>query len=82
MTSAPPAPSMVSLPEPPVIVLADDEPVINSAEDSADPSTFSKLVTLAESPLVWSTLPRLIVPAARNTRVSVPVPPSIEVSEP
>ena len=82
MTSAPPAPSMVSLPEPPVIVLAEEEPVMVTAEDSAEASTFWKLVTLAESPLVWSALPRLTVAAALITSVLVPAPPSIEVSVP
>ena len=61
MTSAPPPPSMVSPPLPPVIVLADDEPVIVTAEESADASTFWKLVTVAESPMVTSVLPRLTV---------------------
>ena len=49
MTSAPPAPSMVSLPEPPVIVFAEDEPVIETAEDSAEALTFWKLATFVES---------------------------------
>src|SRR5450755_952438 len=55
MTSAPPPPSMVSLPEPVVMVLAPDEPVTIRAELSAEASTFSKLVTLTVSPVVWST---------------------------
>ena len=37
---------------PPVMVFAPVEPVIDSADDSAEASTFWKLVTLAESLLV------------------------------
>jgi len=82
MTSAPPPPSMVSLPLPPVMTLAPEEPVIDTAEDSAEASTFWKLVTLVVSPTVWSALARLTFAAARNTSVLVPVPPSIEFSVP
>ena len=73
---------MVSLPDPPVIVLADEVPVIDTANDNAEASTFWKLETAVESPVVWSALPRLMVAAAVIASVLVPVPPSIEVSVP
>ena len=82
MTSAPPPPSMVSLPDPLVIVFAAAVPVIETAEDSAEASTFWKLATAVESPVVWSALPRLTMAAVLITSVLVPVPPSIEVSVP
>ena len=82
MTSAPPAPSMVSPPEPPVIELADDEPASDTAADNAAASIFWKFVTLTASPEVTSALPRLTVTAACKVRVLVPVPPSIEASVP
>ena len=63
-------------------MLTPDEPVIDSAEDSADASTFWKLETPAVSPVVWSALARLTVAAARITSVLVPAPPSIEASVP
>ena len=52
IVSAPPAPSIVSLPLPPVMVFAPAEPVIEMPDDSADASTFWKLVTETASPLV------------------------------
>ena len=80
---------MVSLPEPLVIVLADDDPVTVRAELATDASTFSKLVMLTVSPVVWSEpavtekLIAVMPPVAASTRVSsVPAPPSIEVSVP
>ena len=41
---------MVSLPDPLVIVFAAAVPVIETAEDSAEASTFWKLATAVESP--------------------------------
>ena len=81
MTSAPPPPSIVSLPEPPVIRFALDVPVMDTADVSAEASTFWKFDTVAVSPVVWSELPRLTVTAAFMISVLVPVPPSIETSE-
>ena len=80
--SAPPPPSMLSAPEPPVIVLADDVPEIETPVDSAEASTFWKFVTVTRSPEVWSAFARLTVTAVASVSVFVPVPPSIEVSEP
>ena len=79
---------MWSLPEPVVMVLADDEPVTASAEFRAEPSRFSKFVTLTLSPVVWSVpaptekFTAVVPPAAASTSVSPPLPPSIEVSVP
>ena len=79
---------MVSLPEPLVIVFAEDDPVTVRAELMADASRFSKFVTLRLSPVVWSEpaptakLTAVMPPAAARTRVSAPVPPSIEASVP
>ena len=88
MTSAPPPPSIVSAPDPVVIVLADDDPVTVSAVENMLALTFSKFATATASPVVWSApaaTPRLIavvLPVAENVSVSVPPPPSIEVSVP
>jgi hypothetical protein len=88
MTSKPPPPSIVSLPEPVVIALAEDEPVTVRAEPRADASTFSKFVMLTVSPMVWSEpaatekLTAVVPPETARISVSVPVPPSIEVSVP
>ena len=81
MTSAPPAPSIVSAPVPPVIVLALAVPDIETPVESSDASTFWKLATVAASPVVWSAFARLTVVAARSSSVLVPAPPSIETSE-
>jgi hypothetical protein len=68
--------------------LAEDEPVTVKVELRLDASMFSKFVTLTLSPVVWSDpaatarLMAVTPPAAARTRVSAPVPPSIEVSVP
>ena len=62
--------------------MAEDEPVIDIDDETAEASTFWKLVTLTESLLVWSALPRLTVAAAFRISVFVPVPPSTETSVP
>ena len=82
MMSAPPAPSIVSLPVPPVSVFAAVEPVMLFAAETAEASTLIKLETLTESTVVWSALPRLTVAATFRSSVFVPVPPSIDVSDP
>jgi hypothetical protein len=88
ITSAPPPPSMMSLPEPVVITLAAVEPVTVNAAVMADASRFSKFATLAESPMVWSApaatakLTAVRVAPLATINVSVPEPPSIEVSVP
>ena len=64
------------------MMLVLDVPVIETAEVSADASTFWKFETLVASPVVWSELPRLTVAADRITSVLVPMPPSIETSVP
>ena len=64
------------------------EPVTVSAEPTSDASRFSKFATLTVSPTVWSEpaatqkLTAVMPPLAASTSVSVPVPPSIEVSPP
>jgi hypothetical protein len=88
ITSAPPPPSTLSLPEPVLIAFAADEPVTVSAELSAEASTLSKFATLTVSPVVWSEpavtvkLMAVVLPDTASTSVSVPEPPSIEVSVP
>ena len=82
MTSAPPAPSIVSLPDPPVMTLAVTDPVIETDEDSVEASTFWKLLTMVASPTVWSTTPRLTVAAVFSASVLLPAPPSSEFSVP
>jgi len=64
------------------MMLAVAEPVSDSDEETAEPSTFWKLVTMVEAPEVWSARPRLTVAAAFSSSVLVPEPPSIEVSDP
>ena len=79
---------MVSLPEPVVIVFAKAEPVTTTAVVKALASRFSKLVTLTVSPVVWSEpaatakLTALRLAPAATISVSVPVLPSIDISEP
>ena len=84
ITSAPPAPSIVSLPAPPLSVFAADVPVILAACAALrpEPSTFSKFDTVVVSAEVWSALARFTVAATFSTSVSVLAPPSIEVSDP
>ncbi len=82
MTSAPPAPSIVSLPEPVVMILATDDPVIVTEPDNPEASTFWKFATLVASPVVWSTLPRLTVVTALSSSVLLPPLPSRLLSEP
>jgi len=58
------------LPLPPVSAFAPAEPVIEMPDDSADASTFWKLLTETASPLVWSRLPRLtVVTRAQQQRI-------------
>jgi len=84
ITSVPPPPSIVSAPAPPVIVFAAAVPVIEIPCTAVRPlaSTFSKFVTLTESPEVWSALARFTVAAVLSCSVLLPLPPSIETSEP
>ena len=64
-----------------MIVLAPDVPVMETPVDSSEALTFWKLATDTASPVVWSTLARLTVAAARSSSVLVPLPPSIDTSE-
>ena len=79
---------MVSLPVPVLIVFAAEDAVTVSAVVMIDASRFSKFATLALSPVVWSEpaatvkLTEVIPPAAARTSVSLPLPPSIELSVP
>ena len=88
MTSAPPPPSTVSLPEPVTMVFADVEPITFKPVVKTLASRFSKCVTLTASPMVWSALGAtakstvVMPPDAASTRVSDPLPPSIEISVP
>ena len=88
MTSPPPAPSMTSLPVPVVRILADVEPVTVSAVPSALASRFSKFATSTLSPAVWSApaatekLTAVTAAPAPTNNVSLPTPPSIDVSAP
>ncbi len=78
----------MSLPDPVVMTLALDEPVTVSAVATTEALRFSKFVTLTVSPAVWSApavtekSTAVTPPDAARTRVSFPVPPSIEVSVP
>ena len=53
-----------------------------SNEVCADASMLWKLLTMVESPAVWSTVARLMVAAVFSASVLVPLPPSIEASVP
>ena len=84
MESAPPPPSIVSAPDPPRIVLAALDPVRRTPElaDRPEASMLSNPVTLAMSPTVWSDAARLTVRAFLRIRVSLPTPPSRQLSVP
>ena len=70
------------------MVLAAEEPVTASAVVATDASRFSKLATIAASPVVWSApaatvkFTAVMPPVAASTSVSDPLPPSTEVSVP
>ena len=70
------------------MILAKGEPVTVKAVLNALASRFSKLVTLTASPVVWSVpaptakFTAVVPPETDRISVSVPVPPSIDVSEP
>ena len=76
------APSMVSLPAPPVMMLAPDEPVIDTAAETADASTFWKLLIVPAPNDNWLALARFSTTEVFRISVLVPVPPSTEVSVP
>ena len=69
-------------------VFAAEEPMIVMALLKTPASTLSKLSTLTPSPVVWSVpavterLIDVMLPAVAKVSVSVPAPPSIEVSAP
>ena len=83
MTSAPPSPSMVSAPDPAVMTLTPVEPVIESAPETAEALTFSKL-RIVEPPLVAWFVEEARFRLTATSRISVFVPPPalIESSEP
>ena len=78
--SAPAPPTIVSSPEPPVRTFAPPSPVRLTAALDPLASTFSKPVTFAVSPELWSADDRLIVARRLTTRVSVLAPPAIDTS--
>ena len=65
-----------------------DEPWTVNAEFATDALRFSKFATATLSPVVWSEpaatakFTAVMPPVAASTRVSTPVPPSIDVSVP
>ena len=71
-----------------VILFDDPVPVTVRAVDSALASRLSKLMTLTVSPVVWSLPPAtekftaVVPPDTLRISMSVPEPPSIDVSAP
>ena len=68
--------------EPPVRTFTPPSPVRLTAALDPLASTFSKPVTFAVSPELWSADDRLIVAVPLTTRVSVLAPPAIDPSTP
>ena len=80
--SSPAPPSIVSAAVPPVNTLLLPSPVRLTATLEPLAFTFSKPVTFAVSPELWSANDRLIVAAPFTTSVSMFAPPEIRLSKP